>query len=169
MREMTAELFELDVEVVCITTNGFVKANGEAVMGRGCAKQLAEAFPRSPRILGSMIQRHGNIVQPILMHDGTIAVAFPVKHGTAINDGTNVVAHAASKYHIGQSVAGFHLKADIALIEQSAKQLVDWVDARGFTSVALPRAGCGCGELTWEQVKPVLDTILDDRFIAVTL
>jgi hypothetical protein len=169
MKELNGvDLFDVDCDVVCITTNGFVKANGEAVMGRGCAYELAQLFPRVPRILGAMIKQHGNIVQQIMMANDTIAVAFPVKHARDVFDGSNVVAHATGNYRMGQLVPGFHLKADIELIKQSAIQLRDWVEIRGFKSVVLPRAGCGAGELDWATVKPILDAILDDRFTAVT-
>ena len=96
MHDLTGiDMFTVDCDAICITTNGFVKANGECVMGRGCALELAKLFPRAPRILGSMIQQWGNRVQPILMANGTYAVAFPVKHIQSICDGTNVVSHSA--------------------------------------------------------------------------
>ena len=41
MKEIRGDLFTQEADTICITTNGFVKANGECVMGRGCAKQLA--------------------------------------------------------------------------------------------------------------------------------
>jgi len=39
MKELRGNLFHTPCDVICITTNGFVKRNGEAVMGRGCAVQ----------------------------------------------------------------------------------------------------------------------------------
>lgn len=57
-------------------------------------------------------------------------------------------------------------KADIELIKRSAQTIfhIMPVDAR----VVLPRPGCGNGGLRWEDVKPVLEPILDDRFHVIT-
>lgn len=169
MRDLTGvDLFEIDVQAVCITTNGFVKQNGLAVMGRGCAYELAQLFPYAPKLLGAAIRRHGNITQAIFMSNDVIVLAFPVKPDWVIYDGNNVVAHAAHHYRIGQKVPGFHAKADIELIKQSAIQLLAWANEGNYTSIALPRVGCGAGELSWDVVYPILNSILDDRFIAVT-
>ncbi len=162
------DLFEVDADAVCISTNGFVTSHGNAVMGRGCAKELADLFPDTPRILGTMIKRHGNIVQTIKVVDGTSVVAFPVKHVSGICTGNNVVEGAKFRYPKGCTVPGFHLKASMELIVQSAHQLKQLADLNGWKSVVLPRVGCGAGELSWLVVKPMLDAILDNRFIAVT-
>lgn len=170
MRILTGvDLFYIDCQAVCITTNGFVKSDGLAVMGRGCAMQLANLFSHAPRLLGAAIRRYGNITQPIFMANDTVVLAFPVKPDYVINNGSNVVSHARGMYKIGQKVPGFHAKADIELIKQSAIQLKAWADETNHTDIVLPRVGCGAGELDWEQdVYPVLNEILDDRFTAVS-
>ena len=38
----------------------------------------------------------------------------------------------------------------------------------GWSKVLIPRPGCGYGELNWQDIKPLLESILDDRFISVT-
>ena len=45
---------------ICITTNGVVKRNGEAVMGRGVAQQATEPIDGIAKDLGSYIRNHGN-------------------------------------------------------------------------------------------------------------
>lgn len=160
------DLFDLDVDAVCITTNGFVKANGDAVMGRGCALEAASLFPLLPSIVGNFLKLRGNVVSELLVHNGTTLLTFPVKHDSGVCNGNNTVSHG--KYAIGQTVPGFHLKADLKLIEQSAHQLLALANKRGWKTIALPRAGCGAGELSWDDVYPVLNSILDNRFMAVT-
>jgi len=57
-------------------------------------------------------------------------------------------------------------KADIKLIRKSAQFLQE----SAIRELYLVRPGCGNGGLDWEkEVKPVLEKILDDRFIVVNL
>ena len=88
MKLAKGNLFQLPCDALCITTNGFVKANGECVMGKGCAKQLVTYYPQAPRLLGQAIKQNGNVVQ-CFMHAGVPIIAFPVKPVSAIYDGTN--------------------------------------------------------------------------------
>jgi len=60
-----------------ITTNGFVKNNGECVMGRGIAKTLRDLCPGLAGEIGSAIQQYGNL--PHVFHDYRVWT-FPVKH-----------------------------------------------------------------------------------------
>jgi O-acetyl-ADP-ribose deacetylase (regulator of RNase III) len=61
----------------------------------------------------------------------------------------------------------FDEKADIFLIRRSAKQLVDLANMTNWQTIAMPRPGCGNGGLDWEDVKPVIESILDDRFVVI--
>lgn len=61
-------------KTICITTNGFVKKDGKAVMGRGCAKEALNRYPNIDKILGYYIKCYGNKVHISSM------IFFPVKH-----------------------------------------------------------------------------------------
>lgn len=166
MLEARVNLWTFPRVVKCITTNGFVSSKGKCPMGRGTALQAKEHFPGIDFILGRLILENGNIVQ-IINYTRPILVAFPVKEDFVINDGTNVVSHAVNKYRIGAKVPGFHGKAKITRIVESAKQLVSLTDEKGWHKVWLPRVGCGAGELDWSEVGRKLFKILDDRFTVV--
>jgi len=145
MKEIKGNLFDQKVDVVCITTNGSVKTDGRAVMGRGCAKQAAELFPELPLILGEKLQTFGNYLHYLKYYEdrGYTICSFPVK-----------------KYWTD-------IQADLKLIEQSCKDLVE--STMPEVSVALVRPGCGCGARNWEkEVKPLLEKYLDNRFIIVS-
>lgn len=129
--------------VIVITTNGFVKRNGEAVMGRGCAAEAKQRYPSLPVLLGRLLSAYGNRCFLMTLPDIGELITFPVKHN-------------------------WYEVADSVLIERSAKQLVAIADNWGFEEIWLPRPGCGNGKLSWEHVvKPLLEPILDDRFIIV--
>ena len=83
MKEITGNIWdylgEKDV-VLCITTNGYVKGNGAAVMGRGVALQAKSHFPGIEYELGKLIKDHGNLVQFLTGAMTAAVIAFPVKH-----------------------------------------------------------------------------------------
>lgn len=139
MRESKQNLWDYPAEYRVITTNGFVKADGKAVMGRGCAKEAAKKYPKLPGWLGIHLLNSGNKVH--LFPDKIIT--FPVKHN-------------------------WWEEADLTLIERSTMQLLELCDGIEAESIAMPRPGCGNGKLDWEQVKPILEYHLDDRFIVVS-
>lgn len=125
---------------IIITTNGTVKSNGEAVMGRGVALEAKIKFPDFSKFLGNHIQRLGNIVS---IKSSDRILTFPVKHN-------------------------WYEKADMKLIEKSCKGLTTLIGTfLDIKIVYLVRPGCGNGQLNWKDVKSVLEKYLDDRFVVV--
>jgi len=130
---------------IVIPTNGFVKNNGEAVMGRGLAYDAKIKFPKLPYELGELLKKYGNDV--FIFRDYRI-FTFPVKHK-------------------------WDEKADIELIKFSAiglRNLVAlWVRSKKLVPpVYIPRVGCGNGRLDWKDVKPILESCLDENFQVVS-
>jgi len=155
MQEIEGDLFEQKwASAICITTNGFIKKNGCAVMGRGCAKEARERFPGIDLKLGTTISIKGNHVNHLL----TITThLIDESSGWGAQD---IYSFPVKKYWWDQ--------ADLTLIEQSAKELVDITNKKGYTSVVIPRPGCNNGKRDWEtEVKPILNRLLDDRFYIV--
>ncbi len=146
MKETEGDLFEQKVDAVCITTNGFVKKNGEGVMGRGVALQAKQRWPKIAEALGQALELSGNHVQWLAEPEDYDTpyhlVSFPVKEN-------------------------WMDKAKVRLIKRSINELLILVKRRGWLSVALPRPGCGNGGLDWKEVKPILASVLDDRFVIV--
>ena len=50
--------------------------------------------------------------------------------------------------------------SQLEYIEQGLKKLVDTYASKGITSIAFPRLGCGCGELDWRDVQPLMEHYL---------
>lgn len=154
MRELKANMFELDhgpADAICITTNGVLRKDGRAVMGRGVALDAAKRFEFIANDLGVYLRKYGNRVFNMGKRRDNMngryvnVITFPTKHD-------------------------WHDKSDIELIKISAMQLVALADKFKFRTIYLPRPGCANGGLNWEQlVKPIIEPILDDRFVIVTI
>lgn len=139
MLEQQINLWDVKDGIICITTNGTVKKNGDAVMGRGCAKEAAIKHPFILRSLGNHIKSSGNHVA---LHS-SIIITFPVKHN-------------------------WWERADIELIKRSCKELVDLMQENSINKVYLPRPGTGSGKLNWEKdVKPFIKNLLPDSVIVI--
>ncbi len=142
MIALAADLWATDCDARCITTNGFLKTDGSAVMGRGVALQATKRYFALRKIQGRALQQHGN-VPTILIPGPPALVSFPVKH-------------VWSDW------------ADLDLIRQSAERLVALTTAQGWRTVLLPRPGCNNGHRNWERdVQPILAPLLDERFLVV--
>lgn len=157
MIEVTGNLWTYPADVRVITTNGTVKKNGECVMGRGCALEAKQQVQFNlAKHLGDLITAKGNHVHFLYsegQQDMIDVYSFPVKHQ-------------------------WMERADLKLIERSARELVHemigmpsdsgYLVSDKSSVIVLPRPGCGNGGLRWEDVKPVIEPILDDRFHVIT-
>lgn len=131
-------------DAICITTNGFVKKDGKAVMGAGVAKLFRDHIPGIDKQLGKHIRKNGNVVGLIGNLNGVPIYSFPTKHIWSQN-------------------------SDIDLIIQSYQQLSDIVDSHGYNNVVLPRPGCSNGGLDWRFVKFKLLPICNEKIIIISL
>ena len=162
------------VSAIVITTNGFTKLNGEAVMGRGIAEQFKNAYPDFPRILGNKIIQGGNNVHLLKQLGKTKIYSFPVKAvGLRLKCSEQkelIVSHQRHKFTVGMDVPGFALKADIAIIERSLKQLAQIHMQDGLSSVVVPIVGCGAGELSFNKdgIREKMESNLNDFFYCMS-
>lgn len=151
-REVFGDLFALDGDLMCITTNGLV-VRGRAVMGGGCALQARQAFPGIERHLGTLLAARGNHVILLGSHG---LPANDIRDGTRVID---VCSFPTKDHYINDST--------LELVIRSAGELMDLIDNTGHKQVLLPRPGCGLGGLSWDIVRPALDAILDERVTVV--
>lgn len=129
--------------IACITTNGFVKKNGECVMGRGCAQEAKNKFKGLATALGDRIERYGNRVHTFCKDEfGQNIITFPTKHV-------------------------WWKPSDLELIKKSADELRMLATAQPNVIFYLPRPGCGNGQLKWSDVRPVIEGILPDNVVIV--
>ena len=80
MNTLKGNIFDFKGDAICITTNGIVKSNGDAVMGAGIALQAAQIYPQLPKKLGSLLKEHGNHVAVLMeLENEPAIIAFPTK------------------------------------------------------------------------------------------
>lgn len=147
----TGSLFYLpqnEHEAAAITTNGVIRKNGDAVLGKGQALEAKQLFPGLERQLGEYLRRYGNRAFYMGAHQLgdhlTSLVTFPTKHHYRDN-------------------------SDQDLIMESTLQVRRIADKFQLSKVYFPPVGCGLGKLNYEkQVRPILEAILTgDRFVVV--
>jgi len=144
MIEIHGNIFDQECDAICITTNGIIKKNGEAVMGAGIALQAKIKYPQLPKLLAERIKQKGNHVYSFdIEGEERTVVTFPTKHHWKEN-------------------------SDMELIKRSLLQLVWLANENKWGKVCLPRPGCSHGKLSWLEVKRYVEK-LDDRFIVVNL
>ena len=138
-------------KIVCCTTNGFVKKDGCAVMGRGNALAMAKTIPELPQLLGSFIKKYGNRVGFIYQRS---VITFPVKPISGSIH--NALPHIAKRFKQDDIIPGFWCKADPKIIETSMNQLNELVKKFKLAEVYLPIPGINNGQLKIEDVEPIL-------------
>lgn len=127
---------------VAVTTNGYVRNDGHAVMGRGCALEARQKFPEFPKEFGRALLTFGN---RLFRFESYRIITFPVKYN-------------------------WWERADLGLIRDSCLQLESLLNDKVNAPpvVYLPRPGCGNGQLDWlTEVKPVIQDLLSDRVVVI--
>lgn len=139
MFETVGDIWEYTATgVIVITTNGSLTRNGRAVFGRGVAKQAAVRYPWLAEKLGRLLAEQGNHVFDL----GCGIVTFPV-----------------------EETAWSH--PDLRIIARSADELRLLSDRSGWEQIIVPRPGCGGGGLVWNEVRPLLESCFDHRFLVI--
>lgn len=135
--------------IVC-TTNTIVKANGELVMGKGIALDFSQRYKGISKDWGQRTLLYKN--------NKYNSLVLATEKNTFVNNA--YLISFPTKYH-------WKDKSDIDLIVKSAKQLKFITNTFGWQQILMTRPGCGNGGLYWNNVKTILDDILDDRFTVV--
>jgi len=169
MKQVKGDLWAHPANIVVITTNGSIRRDGHAVMGRGVAKQAKDRFPHISKALAGLIKKSGNHVYYL----GAFMRDLPPK----ISDGSilDSVTDSEMKHIIAFPVKHeWHQLASIDLILRSVIELnylchIILPGAAIETDIiAMPRPGCGNGGLDWlKDVRPIVEPHLNDRYVIV--
>lgn len=162
MKELNCDLFSLldSFDAICITTNSVIGSDGRAVMGAGCALECAKRWPATPEILASLLTRSERNI-PFQL--GIVTSGVFTEHVSIDSFKSECrIFSFPTKYD-------YLDKSDLDLIKASCHYMVQHADNIGLDFIALGRIGCGYGGLLWNDVKPVIAKILDERFYIVHL
>lgn len=135
MKQVKGDLWQHPTDLHVITTNGSVRRDGFAVMGRGVALQACKRYPDLQRELGTLLSNYGNVVH-YLPH--LRLLTFPVKHHW--RDSARIPLIAKSVYDLLQTLKTYNLLS---------------------SRISMPRPGCGNGQLSWKVVEPLLIDLPD--------
>lgn len=131
-----------------VTTNTTVKQDGTNPMGVGIARQAALRHPRLPAKYGAWLQLH---------EEDVLLRRTAKEHVLAVElDGESLLLMPTKREVYRASPVDLVVKSLAQLV-----QLVNWTD---WSTVHMPRPGCGAGMLQWDDIKPVCELLLDDRF-----
>lgn len=150
MNVVKGNLWDSKDQVILVTTNAFVKKNGELVMGRGAAKEAKEKYPLLPKILGEQIQLH---------------FSESKKYGVLLVDQYRYLGGGVYKIHdvIGAFQVKYNWweKADLDLIDYSCKSLVNLLVHFPYKTVSMNFPGIGNGGLNYEAVYDIVKQLPD--------
>lgn len=140
MKVYHCDIFSLAdrADAICITTNGIIKADGTAVMGKGIALEASKRYPALPLTLSRHIALYGNV--PGIILQTPKIVSFPTKNDWRDN-------------------------SSLELIEQSAKHLAAMIEANNWSKVAITKPGCANGNLQWSDVEPIIERYLPNIYV----
>jgi len=155
-------------DALCITTNCTIMDNGENPMG-AMAGAAARRWNKLPSIYGSLLQVVGNV---------PVVLGWALKKNETVFDSVfncqnfDTKLINMSEYWCAivayPTMVEFGAPASLDLVVRSANLLVEMADRFGWKRIVQGRPGCGVGGLDWgSQVRPRLQVIFDDRFVAM--
>jgi hypothetical protein len=144
MREVFGDIWTRHAQGhwIAITTNGSINSFGQAVLGRGVARQAVQRHPELPRTLGAALKGLSTEDLPVVPFPALKLMAFPVKWQ-------------------------WYEPASEPLIVASCRHLLTQLDTLAIPEIYLVRPGCGSGGLSWTDVRPLIASLLDDRVVII--
>jgi len=122
----------------CITTNSYIRKDGELVMGRGIALEAKTRFPELPKIFGDKI---AHMAEYSVISAGSFA-------------GTEILAFQVKTHYMDN--------AEHKLIERSALELCKLANTMNNKRFNLNFPGIGFGKLTEGEVLPIIEMLPDN-------
>ena len=150
-------MFEDELDLYVVTTNGYITKDDKLVMGRGAALMAKRLCPRLPEIAAQLTQNVFDKVQGCRVY------------GFVESDSAKCIDKKVRRFGLFQVKYHWQDKADLALIGFSILSLNKCLNMFGHkTCVGMNYPGIGNGGLTKEEVAPLLES-LDKRVVVYEL
>ena len=114
--------------------------NCVGAMGKGLAVQFRTRFP-------NMAKRYVRDCKQFHTYQPSCCIMY-VENGT-------IIANLATENHYRNGARKLYIESALYNLK---KQMIE----KGYTSVAIPRIGCGLGGLDWNDIRPLILSILKD-------
>ncbi len=123
--------------------------NCKGIMGAGLAKEFKQRFPKN-------FEKYNKICKNGWLYPGDVYICW---------EDAKVIVNAATKYH-------YREYSDIEYIHRILKTLREAIinhvqENKEILVVAIPKLGCGLGDLIWAEVKPLFIKYLSDIDLTV--
>ncbi len=141
-KEVKDDIWNYPDNIKVITTNGNIKKNGNAVLGKGIALQASRRFQ-------DLAFRYANHIKI-----NTLSCAYYPSYKLIL---------FPTKYNYWQN-------ASLILIRKSMEETLKICKNNNIKKVIMPKVGCGNGLLYWNSVKRTIEDILmskDIEFVIV--
>lgn len=125
------------------TGNSYIKNNGELVMGRGMAKQVADRFLFTPKLIGDVIK---SLCDHLRFYGFATIVTAPI------------IGVFQVKKH-------YKMSAELSIIEKSVSKLKVFADKYSDKRFDMNYPGIGYGGLCKRDVAPLLERLPDNVHI----
>lgn len=132
------DIFESPAQVIVNTVNTV------GVMGKGIALSFKKRYPK-------MYERYKDVCEQGLLKTGKLMLFYEADYWLLLFP----------------TKESWRQPSKLEYIEAGLQKFVQTYAAKGITSIAFPRLGCGNGELKWEDVKPLMEQYLKKLPISV--
>lgn len=130
------------------TSNSTITSGGNAVMGRGMAKKLAQAFPALKDKESKALNKLPKEDSKIDIFNRKVSIVRPQLHLVHKGQYGNIASFPVKR--------GYWEKADIKIIEHNAIILSKLAKKNPRHNYMINYPGIGAGKLTTEEVYPIL-------------
>lgn len=140
----------LEISSIVITTNCILNNIGDLVMGAGVAKAAKEKWPELPNLFGKQQKEFGYLTPRLLTYHTTFGEGgWPL-----------LIFGVPTKIHWKDN-------SNLNLIQNSIIELVQYHNSynKQGKKCLIPKLGCSNGGLNWDDVRPIMEEYLDDRFV----